>query len=208
MAPEKHITELLKGKFDLEVKNFEKWNPPIVSRITKQTVENQRRDWIALDVDFWLDPRLHNVTPAFLLFWVKLLCIRGTSGKQLSAVTCDWLQKRIGTQGVKVPTILAKLLELGLITLTKTGQDRQTDREDVGEISAAEAHLTERGIALFKKRLQGRYETEIQKAFIRWEVVGKPKGTPFQVSFNNWCDFLENNPGADSDKINWDEVCQ
>lgn len=192
MQTEDDIRELLKGEFDLDIPNFEKWNPPILNRQTRKPTENQRRDWIGLSVDFWMDPRLHDASPTLLIFWVKLLCVRGASGKRLTSVTVAWLQRRIGVQAASTQHTLAKLLKLGLIDVAKTDiTDRQTDRQtDVGGppttqiVLNAEKMMTKDGINLYRSRFKDRYADQVADCYLHWEAKGKSR--PFVTTLSSW----------------------
>lgn len=147
MTFDENFHELLKGEFDLDIPNFEKWNPPILNRQTRVPSGNQRRDWINLSVDFWLDPRLHDAPPTLVLFYVKLLCVRGASGGALSKITLRYVRTRIGTRAYSVERELVKLLKLGLIRIAK----KKEKKVSKGEMKDTKTKLTNSPFSFLKK---------------------------------------------------------
>jgi hypothetical protein len=117
------IEEILAGEFDLDIPNFEKWNPKT----------SAKRHWFALSKDWFLDPKMHDATSTQQLLWVKLLSVRAASSKRLEGVTVAWLQRRVGVQCASVRRDLLKLVKLRLVEIEKpllhTIQTDITDRQ-------------------------------------------------------------------------------
>lgn len=188
MQTENDIKELLKGEFDLEIPNFEKWNPPILNRQTKQPIDNQRRDWVSVSVDFWLDRKFHGTTPTLRDLWVKLLCVRAASGKRLRSVTVAWLQRRVGVQAASVERDIVKLLKLGLIDVAKTRKKDKKDKEEGRAfhelVQEAEKNLTNNGIPIYRSRFGDFYEDQLVDCYLHWQAKGKTR--PFVTTLSNW----------------------
>lgn len=121
MHRDDHIKELLKGDFNLDIPNFQKWNPDT----------RYRRSWFALSTDWWIDPKVAKLTNFERGLWLVLLSLRAGSGKVLKGITLGWIQDRAGFRGGSYQVAILKLLKLGLIDLRcHSLQDKQDKQEE------------------------------------------------------------------------------
>jgi hypothetical protein len=104
--------ELLEGAtFDLEIANFEKWNPPLKHK-------NASRRWVKFDTLFFDDPKVADLTEVEVTSYIRLLLLRARSGGPPRKVTTRWIQGRLNLRGRSAGGLLVKLLKLGLFEIS------------------------------------------------------------------------------------------
>lgn len=123
---EEEITlELLRNSvFDLEIPNFEKWNP-----------DNGRpRRWFKLDVHFYADPKIRGLPVSAVGLLVLLLGFRARSEGHLRDLTLTSLGLHANFQGTSVGLLLLKLLKLKLCRITAMSPRLEENRLDQNRI--------------------------------------------------------------------------
>lgn len=114
--------DLFKGEFDLDIPNFKKWNPDT----------RGRRAWFALSVDWYDDPRVHQLSANDERLWLRLLTLRARSSVAIKGLSLRYLRARVPLPGGSLLASILKLLKLGLIDVRSSALHNRhniTDRQ-------------------------------------------------------------------------------
>lgn len=109
---ELEMKEILAGEFNIEIPNFEKWNPPL--RHGKSN-----NGWFKLSVYFYHDPKLRKLTLAEKGLWLILLATYAQRSTNLHGTSMKLLGNLCGTSGGPLRNLILNLLKSRLIKVEK-----------------------------------------------------------------------------------------
>lgn len=102
---EQQAREILAGEFNLDVVNFEKYNPGKTSQ------------WFKLSVDWYQDPAVSRLCPLDQLAFVKLCSLRARKGVALTSLTHRYLIAHLSLGNRSPIASILSIWKQGLISL-------------------------------------------------------------------------------------------